>query len=1123
MKNRVTKALLMSGVLSCLLASSSLAAELILPQNRKAFHSSESIEIAVAGLTRGEAVEVQLKPASPGASTLAFSVSGDGGTMNAVIPPRALAPGEYSVMLGGKETAKLTITSGVLSSTMLTSQTDSWGNLQKGGANFIVGNAFSFGLLGPGGQPLKTDLRGRQSQGMQIFERAVAMDLPTLVYMYWTGYVTHKPFGSEKSWANADMTHAMRVMSFHTAQRIRRYQQNILSVGTLDEPGLSWGKTAAGGSASGFPNWDEAPWYQARGWQYTDDPGARPVADWMKYMTTRTAILKEQNAQARKDLTTVWPQVTFSTDLYAPQAVMDGTDPLNQEANEIPSSHVFVDWGYGKAGVVGGVYLEKAHNPRSKLAHAMNGQLFGERVPQPQHRYAYHAMMNALLASGLHSNWWLNFGGMSNEDLNAVNEPARRIGPVFQNMTPTADTAVLWSFTEIAMRMKDLTAREAQKKAGEQIKLMIASWPEVNEVTGSGERAVNAYDIGGNYKEQVLDAHQAINRAGYPAHILHERILPRGVLRNYKTLVIVGQTFTLPADVQKAIKEFQARGGKVVVDGTTTQKFAGAISTAANFKDPYFRWANVHGLDPAKNPRVTAKQASHYMTNFYMDELARNATTPMKAALAKTASRPVFQSTSTSLVAERHAAGEGQMMMILNAHEQLPDIKDNEKYFIWNYALHTASYTLRGLPQNAVVYAVEGLDWKKASRLNNPAAAQNSSFAPGEMKLFLVAPRAPQRLIVSATTQATKSTPGSLYVRAVLQNLKMPWPLQVTVKSPSGGVLHQVYRATNAAGEYSEAFPIGANAAAGKYSVVVESLIEPSRLRGQSTIAVAPARTTPLLVGYTRIFDANVIHSFLAKRPNLVIAYGSQHQSVAQKLSSALQAKGVKARALPESEVMKKARYPRVWNPYARLYEAKGEAKIPADAEIKTRLTLDAKNDGSFTAKDEKGKDWMDDWKQPNSLVTVAGDGFVDFSGDQELVFEPGVQLYFNKDRQMIPVRAEVQQVQTTEEFKAKWSRPWPRLTSYVGGYQLPPQLPEAWEVNEHLIVLGDSTSSELVAALQASELLPQIVDAKYPGLGKALIQFAWSPFALDKNVIFIGASDAAGIEAGIVKLLGLV
>jgi len=77
---------------------------------------------------------------------------------------------------------------------------------------------------------------------------------------------------------------------------------------------------------------------------------------------------------------------------------MDGTDPLNQQVNDIPSSHVFMDWGTGKAGAVGALYLEKAHDPTSKSAHAMNGQLFDTLVRQPMQTYSYHVMMNGMPA-----------------------------------------------------------------------------------------------------------------------------------------------------------------------------------------------------------------------------------------------------------------------------------------------------------------------------------------------------------------------------------------------------------------------------------------------------------------------------------------------------------------------------------------------------------------------------------------------------------------------------------------------------------------------------------------------------------------------------------------------------
>src|ERR687893_576808 len=98
------------------------------------------------------------------------------------------------------------------------------------------------------------------------------------------------------------MTEAMRLFSFHTAQRLRRYGRNVHAVGTIDEPGLGWGKTPAGGYSSGFADWDEQKWYEDRGWSFTNDPPSRPDHDWLKYLRIRNAVIGEQQKQASRDL-----------------------------------------------------------------------------------------------------------------------------------------------------------------------------------------------------------------------------------------------------------------------------------------------------------------------------------------------------------------------------------------------------------------------------------------------------------------------------------------------------------------------------------------------------------------------------------------------------------------------------------------------------------------------------------------------------------------------------------------------------------------------------------------------------------------------------------------------------
>ena len=147
----------------------------------------------------------------------------------------------------------------------------------------------------------------------------------------------------------------------------------------------------------------------------------------------------------------------------------------------------------------------------------------------------------------------------------------------------------------------------------------------------------------------------------------------------------------------------------------------------------------------------------------------------------------------------------------------------------------------------------------------------------------------------------------------------------------------------------------------------------------------------------------------------------------------------------------------------------------------------------------------------------------MDWSGDQEIVYKAGVQLYVNAKNEVEVLNGTSSTVPTDPAFRARWCKPWTRLSSHHGGYQLTAALPEAFSTDSHLILLGDSASSPVVAGLQASEIFTVVVDSKYPGPGKAVVQYAWSPFAVGKDVIYIGAGDAAGLQAGAAALADLL
>ena len=887
----------------------------------------------------------------------------------------------------------------------------------------------------------------------------------------------------------------------------------------MDEPGLSWGPTPAGGSASGFPNHDEQPWYEAKGWKYTQDIANCTDEEWMKYMRIRCSILGDNFWQARNDIKTVWPEAIYSTNSYALQAIMDGTDSINQLANDIPSSHIFFDFYGGPMTVTGHIQLEKAATPYSKLAHAMNGQLTGARGPQ---RPLYHLLMGGILQGGVYSNWWLNIGGMSTEDLTAVNTPAAEMGPLFKEMELKGyDIALLWSFTEQAMRQKEIVARESKATGGNQIPLVLPIPDADNEFS----LLTNSYEVGVKQVVGVLAAHQVMRRAGYPVQIVDERLLPDGVLRNgYKVLMIIGQTMPLPAPVMQAITEFVEQGGTVVADQATTINFPGMLrlemDNSANAQRTLIAM-NSRSEKAAENKR----DASVYLSYEGMyNPFYRQSVAPMKAVLGKTKAQQVVRTDALDLSIDQHTAGEGRLVTILNGHEAFAEnLAPEKEHPRYNPAPYSATVTLATVKPGEVVYCIEGFDWKTARKLDNPTAPLKLEFAAGEMKLFLVLPKAIEQISATAEVQQ-----GVLKVQAAVHGAKTPWPITVTVTGPDDMTLLQIQRAMNAEGAYAENIPLGSNAAAGAYTVKIESL--PGNLQVLAQVDVTQVPMTPTTITEkVRIFDEAAIRAQIGVWKDtpgdaaaVIIAVANEEQRpLAEKLATALWALKIRTELRDEAQVLRKGVYPRVWNPTATVFHP-GENMREITGEVKLRLSTKQTPNGMVVT-DEEGKTYAD-WKQPEALVTIGEGGLADWiSKESETVYAPGCVIYVNAKKAASPLNTVSKREDTTPEFRKTYAAAWNSLINYSGGYQYPPVLPDAYVSDDHLIVMGDSTSSMVVRILQASEILPQIVDAKYPGPGKALIQFAWSPFAVEKNVVLLGASEVDGLQAAIDTLLSLL
>ena len=349
----------------------------------------------------------------------------------------------------------------------------------------------------------------------------------------------------------------------------------------------------------------------------------------------------------------------------------------------------------------------------------------------------------------------------------------------------------------------------------------------------------------------------------------------------------------------------------------------------------------------------------------------------------------------------------------------------------------------------------------------------------------------------------------------------MPWPIVVSISDPTGHELHRVNRSTNLTGKYHETYPLGANAAAGEYVVRLTSVV--ANLAAETKVTHKSTVRMPRAVANVRVFDADRLRDFLLSKPEIVVAtHADTPADVVRLLTDRLGVAGLKITVKPEADVLRKVAYPRVWNPYAKVF-AVSKTKVPAAVKFDKEVSLGVVADGTLTAMTADGQDVANDWRQPSSRITIVGEGFVDFSGDIEQCYEPGVQLHVNEQRQVTVLNADGAETKTSAEFRARWAKPWSKLTQHVGAYQLPAQLPEAYTTDSHMIVLGSSMTSHAVAVLQASELLPQIADDKYPGPGGALVSLCWSPFAIEKNAIVLASSDPVGLKAGVEALTRLL
>ena len=478
----------------------------------------------------------------------------------------------------------------------------------------------------------------------------------------------------------------------------------------------------------------------------------------------------------------------------------------------------------------------------------------------------------------------------------------------------------------------------------------------------------------------------ALTRLGYtPRFVTEEEIeessrhAPRAVrpLGDLKTLVLLGQTFPLPAAVSRAIESFVRSGGTLVVDRNTTieLKVAGTLRVPSAGLEktladgtrsvPATLDLNLPFSQPGKphNLAVPNMPEGDNDTQLFDRWYAANAS-KLVAALGE-AGRGVF-------TAQGGPLSPVSLLQLRGGRDARYIIAVNDSHV----ATQADWYEVREklLPAKsagpAVVY-----DATEEKRLG-PLGPIDCDLTRTTARVLAVLPRAMKTIELAATQRLQAG--GELVVTARFlgddgQPLVAVLPFHLGLIRPDGTPDREFYRATAEDGRFSFSIPMAANVPSGRWQLVLRS-----QLDGRTAtlpielLAPQPGQFAARLPGKVLVRGRTAIDPLLERGQKLVLPVfdspdAPRLAAAARKIQAVLAAKGV------EVEIRDTPRMTDYWLAYDPTDAQKQENQLADRGESFGRLQRERGNNAN---------DWfavLSGWRFGRpvillDLVTVQGD-----------------------------------------------------------------------------------------------------------------------------------------------------
>jgi len=838
-----TALMLCIGMLFC----GSVAADTgLLLTGRTVYRDDEAIALRVTG---GNAVTLQFSSTGGRSRTLTVPITN--GMAVVTVTPYALSPGEWTLTANGQPT-KFTITSSIPNTPFTIGVYQA--NLVDEIPSFYLAKTVSAAERLRGWRDIYgVNLMMLQGGGFPVDARTI--DLLQLAETEYTTLNTlagqHQPDGSHNDWSDPETVESILYRAKHLAQYLRPYA-GFGGVHYADEPGLTWGIETPDGKMydmgerkRGEDDYLGPMAVPVQRAQYTQRTG-KPAPNWrqpeenldawMDFIRWRTTILGNVFAQATQAVKEVDPKLIGYGQIYEWSATAtDGCYPPEEARGvDVLSTHAYTDRQLGM--------WYPAHETDAMRSGAWDKPLW----------------MMPTWAMGM----------MPEDGVRAC---------VYSTLAQKVEGLVWpldWMYTwpqaeEVSKKILPISGMLYQtEKLREGVGILHSREQHIYAFS----KDVTDWHGGKDYVGRLNTAWLMTIAAHYPTSRVVEEEVLAGKVGGYAVLLAPGLTFARP-ELIKALEQYIAKGGTVVLDGSATVQIAGAKTLPFTFID----WFN------------SARKGEPEWQDWTDRKRFDTNVAPYLAAFTKALAphvRPVAQCDNPLFMVTAQGGNKGRYLWVVNMAQEDREAERKEEggYRRPRWFMTPATGTVT-LPEGEyVAYDVF------AGKLLAERTVK-LSLDKGAARCYALLPTAIEAVKVNVKWHSPALSVDS-GVMGKADAIDAVVPVQVTLTAPDKTVFRTVYRATQR-GNYCERLPLGHAAQPGQWAITVTELLSGKSGSAQFTVAgstKAFATTAPV-----DVFDTPQIARALGKNKGevLLLAGDAAGRANAEKLAAVLKAQGV--------------------------------------------------------------------------------------------------------------------------------------------------------------------------------------------------------------------------------------